>query len=250
MDKLDSKIKIIHIAEDEKAISYKWEKESNRLNGVQIVSIDEIDQILKESNCTIIGNLQVGSTLMRHPFISDRYIDINRAEDIIFKDKMDAVASIARLLGAYYFEAEAEFVEEESVSIDLKGQINYKYVELKGSYRKQKDIKYRQTYHRKDEFEGNKILYNEAEQEAERYGLKNDSDIVSLLDARNPNSSNRLAHKEVSIQLSREYNTSLDCALSLNILSGVFSLDGDFKETVSTRKKIILKTTLDFTGNH
>lgn len=46
--------------------------------------------------------------------------------------------------------------------------------------------------------------------------------------------------------MTKELNNLLECAMSLNILPNVFSLGGNTKELISSRKKVVLESNLTF----
>lgn len=243
---------VICIVEAERSINWRWEQNVNKImSGVQIVSEDDFAAIIKENRYQVdcIGHIRAGTTLMKHPFLKDRYLDINSAEDILFRDKLNCMATIAKLLGVTRFEAKAMFLEEGKREMDILGNIGCKYVDLSAQYREIQNSKYSKTYCRKETFCGNVLnreAHDKALERAKSYGLYEDADIAYLLEQRNPKDENRLSSQEIKVELSRELNNSLDCAFSLNVLGGVFSLSANFKEITSQKKTVILETFLEF----
>ena len=240
---------ILQISTEERAVNYRWEKDANKLDkNISIVCMDAI-QKMKDNGWTFKTNMPLceGMTLALHPFIHKCYIDITSAEDEIFKDKLDCLGKVSKLLGVKIFEAKAIFIEEKHRDLDASGNINYKVVKVDASYRKEEEEKYAKTYSRKESFSGEftQMDYDKAKQLIKQYKL-DDKDINYIVEQRNPEDSSKLSAREVKVELTRELNSLTECAFSLNILKGLFTLNADVKQTISTQKKIILETKLIF----
>ena len=67
-----------------------------------------------------------------------------------------------------------------------------------------------------------------------------------IVEQRNPEDGSKLSAQEVKVQLTKELNSLAECAFSLNILKGVFTLNANVKQTIATQKKVILETKLIF----
>lgn len=238
---------ILQVSTEERAVNYQWEKDADKLDkNISIVSMDDIKK-MKDSGWTfkIAMPLCEGMTLALHPFIYKCYIDINSAEDEIFKDKLDCLGKVSKLLGVKLFEAKAIFIEEKHRDLDASGNINYKVVKVDASYRKEEEEKYAKTYSRKESFSGKftQMGYDKAKQLIKQYKL---DDIDYIVEQRNPEDSSVLSAQEVKVELTRELNRLTECAFSLNILKGVFTLNANVKQTIATQKKVILETKLIF----
>ena len=238
---------ILQISTEERAVNYRWEKDANKLDkNISIVCMDAI-QKMKDNGWTFKTNMPLceGMTLALHPFIHKCYIDITSAEDEIFKDKLDCLGKVSKLLGVKIFEAKAIFIEEKHRNLDASGNINYKAVKLDASYRKEEEEKYAKTYSRKESFSGEftQIGYEKAKQLIKQYKL---NDLDYIVEQRNPEDGSKLSAQEVKVQLTKELNSLTECAFSLNILKGVFTLNANVKQTISTQKKNILETKLIF----
>ena len=117
---------ILQISTEERAVNYRWEKDANKLDkNISIVCMDAI-QKMKDNGWTFKTNMPLceGMTLALHPFIHKCYIDITSAEDEIFKDKLDCLGKVSKLLGVKIFEAKAIFIEEKHRDLDASGNIN------------------------------------------------------------------------------------------------------------------------------
>lgn len=241
---------ILQISTEERAVNYQWEKDADKLDKrISIVSMDDIKK-MKDSGWSFepdISFLCEGMTLALHPFIDKRYIDINIAEDELFKDKFNSLGRVVKLLGAKSFEAKAVLIEANTRIIDATGSTNYKLIKADASYKKSEEEKYAKTYSRKESFSGEftQMGYDKAKQLIKQYKL-DDKDINYLVEQRNPEDSSVLSAQVVKVELTRELNSLTECAFSLNILKGVFTLNANVKQTISTQKEIIIETKLIF----
>lgn len=238
---------ILQVSTEERAVNYQWEKDADKLDkNISIVSMDDIKK-MKDSGWTFKTAMPLyeGMTLALHPFIHKCYIDITSAEDEIFKDKLDCLGKVSKLLGVKIFEAKAIFIEEKHRNLDASGNINYKAVKLDTSYKKEEEEKYAKTYSRKESFSGEftQIGYEKAKQLIKQYKL---NDLDYIVEQRNPEDSSVLSAQEVKVELTKELNSLTECAFSLNILKGVFTLNANVKQTIATQKKVILETKLIF----
>lgn len=240
---------VLYLAPEERVINYKWEEDHGKLSpNLAVVSITDIRD-MQEHGVKFKTNLSLceGMTLVKHPYIANCYMDVNLAEDTLFKDKLNCIGRVAKLLGVKEFTAKAMFVEEKKREFDMQGNVSYKVVNAEASYKKSEEEKYAKIYRRHETFSGEftKKNYEEAKKLVDQYKL-DDSDLKYILEQRNPDSNNILGEQEVSIELSKELNCMTECAFSLNVLKGVFTLNASTKETISTQKKVTLETKLVF----
>ena len=240
---------ILQISTEERAVNYRWEKDADKLDkNISIVCMDDIQNLVNDG-WTFKTKMPIreGMTLALHPFISKCYIDINIAEDELFKDKFNCLGRVVKLLGAKSFEAKAVLIEANTRIIDATGSTNYKLIKADASYKKSEEEKYAKTYSRKESFSGEFTQkgYDKAKQLIKQYKLY-DKDINYLVEQRNPEDSSVLSAQVVKVELTRELNSLTECAFSLNILKGVFTLNANVKQTISTQKEIIIETKLIF----
>lgn len=238
---------VLYLAPEERVINYKWEEDHGKLSpNLAVVSITDIRN-MQEHGVKFKTNLSLceGMTLVKHPYIANCYMDVNLAEDTLFKDKLNCIGRVVKLLGVKEFTAKAMFEEEKKREFDMQGNVSYKVVNTEASYKKSEEEKYAKTYSRHETFSGEftKKDYEEAKKLVSQYKL---DDLEYILDQRNPDANNILGKQEVRIELSKELNSMTECAFSLNVLKGVFTLNASTKETISTQKKVILETTLIF----
>ena len=236
---------IIYVTTPERAINYKWEKNFNKLSPeIQVVSIEDIQNIGRDvfDNKRILLN----TILVKHPFIPNKYIEIDRTEDAITKSKLNCLGIILRYLGVSEYETTIAMENNASVECDRNGNASYKFVE--GGLKSKKICSENETfkYYRHEQFPGeySEDNYKKAVDLAKKFGLYVDEDIYYLLLNRN-NDKNQLKSQVIEIELTRELNSSLDVAFNLSV-SGIFKLNAAYNETINKRKKISIKTNLKF----
>lgn len=242
---------ILHIVTEERSISYRWEENANRLDeNLQIVSIADMNEALSQGHYSfdLSGSLSVGMVLAKHPFLPNRYMDISKAQDVIFQDKLDCMFEIAKLLGVTFIKAKAAFKNEQKMEMSTDGELKYKCVDISLQVQKEEIQTLAKRYEREERFSGEftKDGYQKALEKAQQYGLGKDRDILYLLRQRNPDDPNSILEQSVKVEMTKELNTLLECAMSLNILPGVFSLKGHTRELISRRKTIVLESKLVF----
>lgn len=238
---------ILQISTKERTVNYRWEKDADKLDkNISIVCMDDIQNLVNDG-WTFKTKMPIreGMTLALHPFISKCYIDINIAEDELFKDKFNCLGRVVKLLGVKSFEAKAVFREAKIRDIDATGSINYKAIKADASYKESEEKKYAKKYSRKEIFSGEftRQGYEDAKRLIKQYSLEN---LNYIIDQRNPDEGNTLKEQNIAVDLSEELNRLTEWAFSLNVLKGVFTLDANVKQTMSIQKEIIVETKLVF----
>ena len=238
---------ILQISTKERTINYRWEKDADKLDkNISIVCMDDIQNLVNDG-WTLKTKMPIreGMTLALHPFISKCYIDINIAEDELFKDKFNCIGRVVKLLGVKTFEAKAVFHEAKTRDIDATGSINYKLIKLDASGKKSEKEKYAKKYSRKETFSGEftRQGYEDAKRLIKQYRLEN---LNYIVEQRNPDDGNTLTEQSITVDLSKELDRLTECAFSLNVLKGVFTLNANVKQTISIQKEIIVETKLVF----
>ena len=135
---------ILQISTKERTVNYRWEKDADKLDkNISIVCMDDIQNLVNDG-WTFKTKMPIreGMTLALHPFISKCYIDINIAEDELFKDKFNCLGRVVKLLGVKSFEAKAVFREAKIRDIDATGSMNYKLIKADASYKESEKEKY------------------------------------------------------------------------------------------------------------
>ena len=74
--------------------------------------------------------------------------------------------------------------------------------------------------------------------------LNEDDDIKHLIDQRNPENPRSIKSRRVSIEMSRELNSALDTAISLEAVGA--ELNGTYKEIIENQKRISFELEVQF----
>jgi hypothetical protein len=240
---------VLYVTSNERAINYKWEDDCNKLDrGLQVVSIDDImnEDIVffnKRKN-----DIQLDSIFIRHPLMPNTYVDINSAEDVFMKIKLDCLGHIANLLGAKEYETTYLIEEKGERKVDVNGNMAISKVSAEVSVEIDKNSERTRKYYRHEKF--NSILTEEsyalAELKAKEYNMDNGVDIRYLINNRNPKlPNNQLTSQIVKMELYDELNSKMDIAFSLKV-ANIFKLRGEYSEAMSSRKKVVIETKLIF----
>ncbi|KAA6316783.1 hypothetical protein EZS27_032960 [termite gut metagenome] len=114
-------------------------------------------------------------------------------------------------------------------------------------YKTEESNKLTKKYATEDTYaKGNLSFTQEGYEEARKIAkLFNDSDIHGLVEKRSPDRPNLLKKRMVSVELTTEFNHSLDCAITLNALP-IFALSAQINEIVKKSKKILFKMEVEF----
>lgn len=250
---------VIQIEQDERSRNYRWERNAGFLDpNIQIVSIDAYNEFVKNGNQSLPKVVKLGTVLVKHPFEEDSYIYLEELEQIVYRSKALHMADIAQLLGCTRFSYDVKIDSIEEASMGINGEISYvPYISGDTKYKNDQVEKYKAMLKIEDKNEVNdeyrnltledKILsYKKACELAHKYKLDKDEDIKSLLDSRNPYIPYIKKSRIVCFELSREVNSLYSCAFSLEVLKGVFSMQGNFENLVSKKKTIFVTFSFNF----
>lgn len=238
---------VIMVTSPEKSINYRWYKNSEKLSPqLKVLSITEVNQIDVE-NIFGVPQVQENTIWMKHPFVPNKYIDINKAEDVLIQAKLDGLGLVAKHLGVKRFKTAYAIVTTSEAEYDIDGGVRYKAVKGDMKVEIKKDDKNTFMFYRDENYSGNfsPESYNKAKAIAKEYGLYGEPDISYLIKQRDPQDENCITSQKVHTILTKELNTQLDVALSLNAI-GIFALDTHYKQTISKRKEIQIETELVF----
>lgn len=244
---------VLLVTSDEKSINYKWEDNASKLKGIQVVSKEyDLPALIEEKEINFIGYKEGREQVfVKDPFYDNYYIEITKAEDRIFKNKIRFYKRIALLLGAKGFTANAEFREENKLSIEANGSISHKVVEINTGLTKEQISKFNKVYKLNstlkplEDFDRQRG-FEEAKDLVNKLNLHNEIDIVGLIENNDPSLQNREITQEVTLELSNELNDLLEMSFNINAMGGVFGLGANFKKTTESMKKIILDTKIVF----
>lgn len=250
MERIKSK-DVVLVTSDEKALGYKWEDKASELNNIEVVSEDYgLPKLIADVQLIGYrpGNEQV---FVKNPMQHNQFIEVSKAEDLIYRNKIKLYKNIARILGAQSFNAKAEFVEMKKLSINANAEMNIKAVNIKADLKKEHTERFNKTYELNSVFEldenfDRKKAYIDALDIIRKYNLQHEVEIVGLIENNNPDDQSREQRQTVRFELSSELNDLLEASFKINALSGIFALDANFKSTTETLRKIVLETEIVF----
>jgi len=242
---------VLHVVSPEKAVNYKWEDNADKLpDNLQIISIDDYNSLADTTKKELFGlrNVSENSLLILEPY-SHQYILPNEAEITFFDRKFNALSQIASLLGASKISMKVESYEETKRELSVNGDISYKAVDISATMNKAQMEHLKNKYEKIREYTSPRLTsegFNEALRICEESGLIYDVNFKSLLAQRNPQHPNPMKKEILHIELSKELNESLDIAFHLNVLKGVFSLNAGVMNAISSSKRLMIETILEF----
>ena len=236
---------VIYVTTPEKSINYKWTDNSEKLSpDIQVVSIEDVKKLDRD---IVDAKVRLGTILTRHPF-KEKYIEIEKLEDAITKEKLKCLGLIAFHLGAKEYENLFAFEDTQEAKVGADGQANYKFVETGFKVDiHEKDVKTGKYWSHRT-FEGcilTEESYAIAVDKAKEYGLYYDDEVQLLLETRNPRYGNRQTSSHIEFELTRELNSSLDIAFNLKV-ANVFGLNANYNQLLIERKKIEIETKIVF----
>ena len=241
---------VIHITSDERSINWKWDRKSDKIDKrIQFVSIDDIPAIRENTN-VVFPEVYENDVLIKHPFEPNTYLNLKDAVNVIKKDKWFKISEIAQKLGAKGFTIEEAKESIDTRRFDASLGLKYKPVKTGLDIKKEDELKEKLGTRVSDEFEGRKIIseksYKEAIDLANKYNLGSDPEIGSLIRMRDPKNENTVRSRSIHCEMTKELNSALDAAFSLNILPDVFSLDLNVKKIIETKETITLDILFEF----
>ena len=184
--------------------------------------------------------------LAKHPFFKNTYVNIDSLETEILHHKVVCLSSIAQFLGAKSISGHAIIAEEQKRCRSMTGNLTYKVINGNVQGKIEENKKYESKYSLDDTFSGefSQESYEHAKEEAAKFGLNDDIEILNLIDQRNPEHTTSIVSRKLTIELSREYNKSIDTAFSLSV-PGI-KLSAGYKGILESRKTIYFKMEIKF----
>ncbi len=241
---------VLYIASDELAYNYSWEKESDYLkSGLKVISIDEIETCKERGYIfDINSSIEEGMMLTAHPFKPRTYIDMNRTEYDLIREKMGCISKVAQKIGATKISGHAILTDRNTLFVNSFVEGKFKAVEAKISYSEEDKEEYSKTYHIERTFNGHydKTSYSDAQKLIRQYGLMRDPEVNDLVELRNPSESNEIISQNVKMEASREINSLKEIAFSINAMQGLFNLGGNLQKTISTLSTVVLSLDIEF----
>lgn len=246
-NKYDNLPIVIRIDSEERTRNYKWAYNSKNLN--RQVDICTIEELRANPSINLPKRLEIGDVLMLHPYETNLYINIEECDNLRIS-KFKHFCAIAQKLGAKSYKLSYGEYKSGETAFDASGGV--------GSPRWGKgsvDIKKKEQFEEKtgfkleDSFDGVRIIseesFEKAKELAARYNLENDDDIKLLLEKRDPSNENHQHNEHVHCEVSKEINSELDAALSIDAV-GIFDLSANVKQTMRKRESIIVDIEFEF----
>jgi len=219
------------IAADEKADSYKFydnsDKLDERLKVIAMSDLSDYGDVNFISNQTLAPGMMFG----RHPYLPNTYVDLNTFEDDIFKYTQLKMREIAFLLGATNISFTVKVLEAKKSEKNLHVEGNAKGAEVNIDAQKEEETKLKNKYSKSFEFTGqtDKDTYEKAKKFAEESGLMSVEDIEEMLMYHDPDLPSKELSREVTLEISKEFNSRLDIAATVDYLK-IFNVKADYEE--------------------
>ena len=250
---------VVRIDTPENAYGWDIKPHAEKVSpNIQILSIDEYKDIEESGIYMLPSRVAVGDIIVEHPFHPNQYVKMQDVELTYYQDWMELMSDIARLLGCIKFTWSIELKDGRTRTIDANLNVSVPvYAKLDASYKKQFEDVLKTKLYVDSEFKPSKKLtqkgiiadFEKAKRRVADYGLSTDMQIRSLINSRSPFDQYKQSHKKVDLEISKDINDYGDYAFSLNVLGDVFSMSGDLKDAVSTRKNVVLSFEMFFDDN-
>lgn len=223
--------------------SITYEKNYHSLDKrIQPLTVEDVKG-LKEAGIKLPSVCNEGSILMRHPYRPDTLIDMDLDISHYLQEKFGDYAVILNYLGAKDQTLKGKITTRETRKLDANGKLNFKGKgSLKGTFKRFTSDRYEVKYSKHITASGG-CNYEKAKKYAEKEGLLNDPFVREILELRKDQP---IDTYEADVIISKDYSDIIDAAANLQIMSGAFSLGGNFKKDVSTREQISISQNLSF----
>lgn len=247
----------LRIESPEVTYSYSVDTPENELNKlsseIQIIDIKTFDYLKERNDVTLPAHVEEGDILILHPFLEKHYVKIIDAEIVAYNDYLNYIGNIAMLLGAVKMKYSFEIINTQKRTIDANGNISYQpYVDASASFNHNNEQnkaiskKTERSFVQPNSHEEQMENYQEACKTIRQYGWDKDSDIITLVDARNPSRTSRELHREVSMNTTNEINDRIEAAFSLKAMGEIFSISANYIKSMEIKKEIILHIDIFF----
>ena len=239
--------RVIRVDSEERTRNYKWAEKSKNLD--RQVRICTIEELRANPNINLPKRLVNGDVLILHPYETNQYINIEECDNLRIS-KFKHFCAIAQKLGAKSYKLSwGEYKSGES-TIDASGKVGSpKWGKGGVDIKKKEQFEEKTGFRLEDSFDGVRIISEEsfvkAKELAAKYNLENDDDIKLLLEKRDPSNENHQHNEHVHCEVSKEINSELDAALSIDAV-GIFDLSANVKLTMKKRESIVVDIEFEF----
>ena len=237
-----------------------WDSESKLLKsknsdlpaGMKKFYQEDFEDFIKKENITLSNStiIKEGLILVKNPFEEKSYLNFDEAELQIVHSKAQYISEILQNLGAksYTTHSYKTFESKKERTLNIEASVEADSKSGKGNLKSgrtqyQKDVL---DYNREDSFSGEltKETYAKAMMLAEKYGLNNDLDVAGLLKQRNPENSNLITSRKISIDMTREFNKTRDIVFGLK--TSKLDLNASYTSILESKHHITFEFDIKF----
>lgn len=245
---------LILITDDETSLNWKAYQSQpvidNIGRNINVLSVEyDVPELMSMTTLSNTKNPQIGDVFVKNPFKENVYVPLNEARRIFIKDKFHALFRVAVQLGATHAFAKVKIRKIEERSHTVNGDIKFCEIKSDVKFKDNRQEELNESLQLESEsteiFELNLQNYDKALELVRYYGMENDSEMMDLLDTRNPKY--RVDTKNDFIfETSYELNTNMDIAFNLSYMLDVFKLHADFNETVKYKESMFFEYHIDY----
>lgn len=239
----------IHVVSPERAVNYKWEKNSEKLSkNLELISIDDLESLPVDIRDKYfdVKHFEEGMVLILDS-INQRYYPAKTSIQEIPRNKDMAIDHIAALLGARKIVRSVVTVDVQKREFSADGSIRICSFNSNGSYTSSEKTKAEKQYAGTKSYVGNwsERGYNEALEYCKKTGLIYEPGIRQMLEDRKPGHPNPKLSEDYIVTLTNGVEEATEAAFSLNYIP-VFSLSANVKEVIETSRETTLKLRIEY----
>ena len=223
-------------------------KKSNWPVAVKKYYPEDFEEIVKKNNLLISNttNLVEGTILVKNPFEDNVYLNFAEAENQMIHSKAQYISEILQNLGATSFTTSSYICTEEKNEKKYKGEASSQKASGSISANKmtfeKKELQYKHT----DSFSGtySKENYEKAKLLALKYGLDRDFDVAKIIEQRNPENTNQITSRTITLDMSREFYKTREIALGIR--TEMVTLSASYSSVFETKSHTIYEIDIKF----
>lgn len=237
---------ILLVSNEYDVATYKYRDGYNSMLGIQKITLDDI---CNNPNIIIDRSKMIPKNAMfiKHPFIDNKYVELSDAEEVIIRDKIHFLGQIVMHLGAKRISTTLVKCEKKGTKHEATVKSIIKQYSANLTAAMTKEVNHKEIATLNEEFEGELTQegFDKARYILEKYHLEGNTDIKLLIEKRDPNSSNKLIKQEMEIEISSEYNNTVEAGLSGG-LPKLFDISLNYAYKFNNLKNVIMKYTIEF----
>lgn len=229
MNTLNENTQVIVLASEEACMAQSrgFLKNSEYIDKrLQLLTINDISS--KDFPCDIerSSGLSEGMMFVRHPFIENSFVSVEKLEENILLLKLNMLKSIGLKLGATRIKITCDVKQIKRRELDVHADAGFKGCKIDTDIKKKQEKYGKKEYRIESTHETPEYTtesYAAAKELAKKYGFYSDPTINSLLEDRDLDRPNPLTHgrTKISYSASSETNDKLDIAVNASYLKGI-----------------------------